>query len=79
MILDSAAISAEVKRHVVNNQQVHFTRFRANELWYKTEHGLEFPVPVSDVGDATFLATDKALLFMRYIRKQVEALEIAKR
>jgi len=78
-VLDSAAISAEVKRHVINNQKVHFAYYRANELWYETENGLKFPVPISDIGEATFLATDKALIFMRYIRKQVEALEIAKR
>jgi hypothetical protein len=32
----------------------------------------EFPVPIEDVGDATFNATEKALLFMRYIRKAQE-------
>lgn len=68
-----------VKDCVKDNQQVHFVRFRANELWYRCENGLEFPVPVSDIGDATFVATDKALLFMRYIRKQIEILEIAAR
>jgi hypothetical protein len=68
-----------VKECVNNNQQVEFVRYKANELWYKCENGLEFPVPVSDIGDATFLAKDKALLFMRYIRKQIEALEIAAR
>ncbi len=31
-----------------------------------------FPVPLEDVGDATFNATEKALLFMRYIRKAQE-------
>lgn len=32
----------------------------------------EFPVPIADCGDATFLATDKAITFMRYIRKAQE-------
>ncbi len=32
-----------------------------------------FPVPVSDVGDGTFNAEEKAMLMMRYIRKQIEA------
>lgn len=31
-----------------------------------------FPVPLEDVGDATFNASEKALLFMRYIRKAQE-------
>ena len=68
-----------VKECVNNNQQVEFVRYKGGELWYKCENDLEFPVPVSDIGDATFLAKDKALLFMRYIRKQIEALEIAAR
>ena len=28
-------------------------------------------VPFSDMGDGTFLPSDKAILFMRYIRKQL--------
>ncbi len=68
-----------IKDCVAPPQQVHFVRFRNNELWYRCENGLEFPVPVSEIGDATFLASDKAMLFMRYIRKQLEALEIATR
>ena len=31
-----------------------------------------FPVPLSDIGDATLLATDKAMMFMSYIRKALE-------
>jgi hypothetical protein len=37
----------------------------------------EFPVPIADVGTATFLAEDKAILFMRYIRTHLEMLEDA--
>lgn len=39
--------------------------------------GPEFPVPISDIGNATFLAFDKAILFMRYIRKHLAMLEEA--
>lgn len=31
-----------------------------------------FPVPLSDVGDATLHAPDKAIIFMRYIRRAIE-------
>lgn len=34
-----------------------------------------FPVPIEDIGDATFLAEDKAILFMRYIRKYIEEIK----
>jgi hypothetical protein len=66
-------------KELVKDKTVSFVRYRSNELWYKCENGFEFPVPISDIGDATFLATDKAMLFMRYIRKQMEAMEIAAR
>ena len=32
----------------------------------------QFPVPISDTGEATFLNSDKALYFMRYIRKAIQ-------
>jgi hypothetical protein len=34
-----------------------------------------FPVPVSDTGNGVFLDEDKAMFFMRYIRKQVQAIK----
>lgn len=59
---------SDIKDHIKGT--VAFQYYRAGELWYKTsETGLLFPVPVADIGDATFLANDKAMLFMRYIRK----------
>lgn len=64
-----------LKDMVAGGRMVSFTHYRQNELWYVTETGFEFPVPISDTGDGTFLATDKAMLFMRYIRKHLEAIE----
>lgn len=62
-----------VKEHVSGN--VTFVKYRDGNLYYRTEAGLEFPVPVSDTGTATFLATDKALLFMRWIRAYLNLLK----
>jgi hypothetical protein len=59
---------------VTNGRQVRFVRFTADELWYTTEDGFEFPVPIADAGEASFLAQDKAMLFMRYIRKHLDLL-----
>ncbi|HET9129548.1 MAG TPA: hypothetical protein VFO86_01295 [Terriglobia bacterium] len=67
-----------LKEMVVNNQRVRFSFYRDGQLWYETECGFRFPVPISDAGTATFLAEDRAMLFMRYIRKQIAALEIAR-
>jgi hypothetical protein len=57
---------------------VTFMHYAKGELWYKTESGFEFPVPVSDTGDAIFQASDKGMFFMRWIRKHIELIEQAK-
>lgn len=67
-----------LKEMVSGDKQVKFTHYRHGELWYTTECGFEFPVPISDIGDATFLASDRAMLFMRYIRKHMGLIEQAK-
>jgi hypothetical protein len=64
-----------VKDHVNNDQKVVFQFYRSNILYYKTEKGLVFEVPISDCGDACFNNEDKAILYMRWIRKQIEAIK----
>ena len=59
---------------VRNNQKVAFRFYRDGQLWYATECGFEFPVPIAEAGTATFFAEDRAMLFMRYIRKHMELL-----
>ena len=68
-----------LKEMVVNNQKVRFSFYRDGELWYETECGFRFPVPIAESGTATFLAEDRAILFMRYIRKHIAALDAARR
>ncbi len=49
---------------------VKFEHYRDGSLYYRTGDGsLLFPVPINDIGNATFKAEDKGILFMRYIRK----------
>lgn len=64
---------ASVKDMVKDGKKVKFAYFKHNELWYETEDGFKFAVPVSDTGEATFLAEDKAMFFMRYINAQLKA------
>lgn len=67
-----------VKEMVSNNKKVKFLRYQAKELWYVTECGFEFPIQISDTGDAAFVAEDKALLFMRWIRKHLDEINQAR-
>jgi len=60
-------------------QNVTFQFYRERELWYRTDTGFEFPVPISDAGTAVFNAHDHAILFMRWIRKHIKMLEEARR
>lgn len=64
-----------IKNMVKDNKKVYFVRFKKGNLYYKTECGFEFPVPVSDTGDGEFLREDKALTYMRWIRKQIKDIE----
>lgn len=62
-----------IKDHIKG--EVTFSHYRAGYLYYTTESGLLFPVPIEDCGEATFKAKDRAMLLMRYIRKHLDALE----
>jgi len=62
-------------KEMVKDKRVKFDFYRAGELWYVTECGFRFPVPASDTGDAVFKAEDKAILFMRWIRKHIASCE----
>jgi len=61
-----------LKDMVSNNKKVTFVRYQKGQLWYMTECGFEFPVSISDTGDAAFNPEDKALFFMRWIKKQID-------
>lgn len=64
---------------VKDQKKVRFSFYRDKELWYITEDGFEFPVPIQDVGSATFLAEDKAIFLMRYIRRHMDTIEKARK
>ena len=65
-----------LKDLVSNGKTVKFVMYRKGELHYVSSDitdNFHFTVPIEDCGDGMFLAEDKAILFMRYIRKQLEA------
>lgn len=64
-----------IKDMVKDGKKVRFVQYKHNQLWYETECGFKFPVDTNDTGDGTFLAEDKAMLFMRYIRKAIKEIE----
>lgn len=65
-------------KDMVKDKVVKFLFYKEGELWYVTECGFEFPVPISDAGTAAFNSEDKAILFMRWIRKHIALIDEAK-
>ena len=66
----------DIKRAVSDSRQVTMSHVHAGNIWYNTEFDESFPVPITDIGEATFSVTEKALLLMRYMRmwnKQLSA------
>jgi len=63
--------------NLVKNKTVRFLHYRDGNFIYATEDGFQFPVPLADIGTATLLAEDKALFFMRWIRRHIEVMEPA--
>jgi hypothetical protein len=64
-------------KDIVKGNQVRFLRYRQGVMYYcvavpGVPNEFMFPVPLADAGDATLEAQEKAILFMRYIRKAIE-------
>lgn len=58
-----------------------FKYYRQGELWYNIDTDDEeflFPISISDAGTAVFYTEDRAVIFMRWIRKQLESIEAGK-
>lgn len=69
-------ITTDLKTHLKGNAS--FVYWRDNAMWYQTESGLMFPIPVADLDTAQILATEKAMVFMRWIRKYLASAESAR-
>jgi len=75
-------ISTKLKRlikmnikDIVKNNTVYFLKYRHQVAYYSVKFedvDYMFPVPLDDVGDATLNATEKAITYMRYIRKALD-------
>lgn len=64
----------DLKEIIKKGEKVYFSHYRAGYMYYSIvvdNNKYQFPVPIDDIGDATFLNEDKAIIFMRYIRKSL--------
>lgn len=66
---------------LIKNNVVTFQSYRKGFMYYEIKFEgctYQFPVPLDDIGDATLLSQDKAIIFMRYIRKAIANNELVK-
>ncbi len=68
---------------VKGGNRTRFTHFAEYQLWYTVTYDVvpeyesgtfNYPVPVGDASGGVFLAEDKAILHMRWIRKHIDLL-----
>ena len=67
-----------VERILNDNESVRFMFFLSGKLWYRTESGFKFPVPIKGSGQSVFLSEDRAKRFYPYIKAHAEKLDKAK-
>ena len=76
-------MSTPTLKQIVKNSRVYFDSYRQGHFYYNvlvtnadedeiTTEIYQFPVPLEDIGTATLLAVDKAITFMRWIRRAIE-------
>jgi len=73
----------KIKEIVRDDNMAQFCYYHDGNLWYEviyTNDDMDikkilFPVPVSDIGNATFNVVERAMLMMRYIRKHLKTIE----
>ncbi len=66
----------KVDKILQDNESVYFMFFLSGKLWYRTESGFKFPVPVKGVpGQSVFLSEDRANRFYPYIKAHAEKLD----
>ncbi len=57
---------------IIKDKNAHFKQYRNDTLYYETDDGFVFEVPVKDLGGACVNATEKASVFMKWIKKALD-------
>ena len=62
-------------KDIVKDNTVRFVRYRRGIAYYgvnvPADGAYVFPVPLEDIGDATLELEDRAIMFMRYIKRAI--------
>lgn len=58
-------------KDIVKDNNAHFESYRNGYFHYVTDGGFEFRIPLDDVDGVTLNKEDKAIFFMRWIKKEL--------
>lgn len=59
-------------KSIVKGVNAHFLSYREGTFYYQTDNGFKFTVPLEDIAGATLPASDKAIFFMKWIRRAID-------
>lgn len=63
-------------KDLIKDKFIRFNYYQDGKLWFRVSTTeFSFPVPIEDCGSARFNEGEKAMLYMRWIRKHLETLE----
>lgn len=52
--------------------EAYFRRYQDGNLWYITEAGFEFPIPVADLQGTQVKSIEKAIFLLRWMRRHAD-------
>lgn len=64
---------------LIKGRTAHFISFQCGRLVYELDTGFTFYVPVSELHGASVSATEKASVFMKWIKRTYDEIEESKR
>ena len=70
-------MNSALKQHIVN-QKAFLKHYRMGSLWYETESGFLFEVPISETGNGIFNQEEKTITLMKWINRQLDNNDKAK-
>ncbi len=75
--IENASVKPLSIKDIVKDNTVSFQFYRQQHVYYEIccpdGQKYTFPIPLEDVMDASLFATEKAITYMRYIRKARDA------
>ncbi|MEM7401423.1 MAG: hypothetical protein AAF304_05675 [Pseudomonadota bacterium] len=65
----------KLEKILQDNENVRFMFFLSGKLWYRTDSGFKFPVPIKGSGQSVFLNEDRVNRFYPYIKAHAQKLD----